>query len=117
MYLLDVDAAGWIRRLAVAPLELSSSERELFFETHKKIVDPLRDSCRIILSVAEQASLKPQQRVWATTYACRLEQLFLAACNEVIELIDKHLLPRTKCNINRTLFWTMYVVVGFLLSN
>jgi hypothetical protein len=91
-------------------MELSSKERELFFSTHKHIVDPLRDSWRIIRTTAEKPTLTSQQRVWATAYAFRLEQLLVAACNEVIGLVERYLLPRTRSNVNRTLFCTMYAL-------
>lgn len=74
--------------------ELSTEERNLLSVAYKNVVGARRSSWRMISMIESKAEGNPARQGLAKTYREKVEEELERICNDVLSLLDKHLLVR-----------------------
>merc|ERR1712142_673569 len=72
---------------------LSTEERNLLSVAYKNIVGAKRSSWRVISSIEQKSTDKEEL---AKSYRLKIEEELNTVCNEVLELLEKHLVTKAK---------------------
>jgi len=87
------DMVGWMKSVAEKKQEgLTDEERNLLSVAYKNVVGARRSSWRIISSLEQKAEDEDKKNT-AENYRRLVEKELQEKCNEVLKLIDEHLLP------------------------
>ncbi|XP_020601573.1 14-3-3 protein zeta-like [Orbicella faveolata] len=87
------DMVVWMKSVAEKKQEgLTDEERNLLSVAYKNVVGARRSSWRIISSLEQKAEDEDKKRT-AVNYREVVEKELQEKCNEVLKLIDEHLLP------------------------
>jgi 14-3-3 protein beta/theta/zeta len=86
--------------------ELPSDDRNLLSVAYKNVVGTRRSSWRVISSI-EQKSSDDNKRELAKSYREKIEKELQQICKEVLELLDKHLIPNASANESKVFYRKM----------
>ena len=75
-------------------LELTTEERNLFCGAYKNVVRARKYSLRIISSLEEKKEETEDSKGFAEMYRAKIEKELKDICEEVLSLIDRHLIPK-----------------------
>lgn len=74
--------------------ELSNEERNLLSVAYKNVVGARRSSWRVMSSIEQKAEAGEKKQELAKNYRVKIEEELKKICQEVLELLDKHLIPK-----------------------
>ncbi|KAM7373249.1 hypothetical protein PAMP_008116 [Pampus punctatissimus] len=86
------DMAAAMKAVTEEGSELSNEERNLLSVAYKNVVGARRSSWRVVSSM-EQKSDDSEKTVQAKEYREKIEKELNDICKEVLDLLDKHLIP------------------------
>jgi len=89
------DMAASMKQVTELGQELSNEERNLLSVAYKNVVGARRSSWRVIQSIKDKKDTNERKQAMADGYRESIEKELREICQEVLTLIDKHLL--TKC--------------------
>ncbi|XP_070840485.1 14-3-3 protein beta/alpha-1-like [Chaetodon trifascialis] len=89
------DMAAAMKAVTQSNKELSNEERNLLSVAYKNVVGARRSSWRVVSSM-EQKSDDEGKSSLAKEYKGKIEKELKDICNEVLELLDNHLIPHAK---------------------
>ncbi|XP_044027162.1 14-3-3 protein zeta-like [Siniperca chuatsi] len=89
------DMASAMKAVTEEGSELSNEERNLLSVAYKNVVGARRSSWRVVSSM-EQKSDDSGKTEQAKEYRIKIEKELNDICNEVLDLLDKHLIPNAK---------------------
>ncbi|XP_046375144.1 14-3-3 protein zeta-like [Haliotis cracherodii] len=80
---------------------LSNEERNLLSVAYKNVVGARRSAWRVISSIEQKGDMAggegaERKQAMARTYRTKVEEELKKICEEVLDLLDKHLIPQTK---------------------
>jgi len=87
------DMALAMKKVTELDVELSNEERNLLSVAYKNVVGARRSSWRVISSI-EQKTEGSAKQVMAKEYREKVEKELKDVCNEVLTLLDKHLIAK-----------------------
>lgn len=99
------DMATEMQSVTVLDTELSNEERNLLSVAYKNVVGARRSSWRVIASI-EQKSEKPKADI-AAEYRMKIEEELKKICQEVLDLLSAHLIPKASTPESRVFYLKM----------
>lgn len=86
---------NYMKEVALMGVELSVEERNLLSVAYKNVIGTRRAAWRVVNSIEQQQ--KDDKRIaMVTKYKKRIETELSEICNDIIDILDKHLIPA--CN-------------------
>lgn len=88
------DMAAAMKEVTELGNQLSNEERNLLSVAYKNVVGARRSSWRVIQSIKDKKDSNERKQAMADEYKQCIEKELKDICSEVLDLIDKHLLPQ-----------------------
>lgn len=101
-----------MKKLAKMDVELSVEERNLFSVGYKNVVGSRRASWRILSSIEQKEESKGNElnvkRIKG--YRQKVEVELSDICNDIMIILDEHLIPSTNIAESTVFYYKMYVL-------
>jgi len=91
------DMAEWMKKVTESKSKLSEEERNLLSVAYKNVVGTRRSSWRVVSSIESKSDNEERTKL-AKEYKETIEKELVKICNEVIELLDKFLIPQASAD-------------------
>ncbi|XP_028280811.1 14-3-3 protein zeta-like [Parambassis ranga] len=88
------DMADAMKSVTEAADKLINEERNLLSVAYKNVVGARRSSWRVVSSIEQKAEGNEKKKAMAKEYREKIEKELKTICNDVLELLDKHLIPK-----------------------
>jgi len=88
------DMAAAMKKVTEAGQELSNEERNLLSVAYKNVVGARRSSWRVISSIEQKTEGNERKQGMAKEYREKVEKELREICNDVLGLLDKHLIAK-----------------------
>lgn len=89
------DMAAAMKSVTESTAELSNEERNLLSVAYKNVVGARRSSWRVISSIEQKSEGNEKKQGLAKEYRQKVEKELKDICNEVLNLLDKHLIAKS----------------------
>jgi len=104
-----------MKKVAGLDLELTVEERNLLSVAYKNVVGARRASWRIISSIEQKEENKPAQQESGKNphlqlikdYRSKVEKELSAICNDVLSVLDEHLIPSSTTGESKVFYYKM----------
>ncbi|KAF1381677.1 14-3-3 protein zeta/delta [Sander lucioperca] len=90
------DMAAAMKAVTEEGTELSNEERNLLSVAYKNVVGARRSSWRVVYSMEQKSKDNDAKSALAKEYKETIEKELNDICKEVLDLLDKHLIPNAK---------------------
>jgi 14-3-3 protein epsilon len=103
------EMSGSMKKVAELPQELSVEERNLLSVAYKNVVGSRRSSLRIISSIEakEESRGKLDHLEKARNYHRKVEGELTSICNDILKVLDDHLIPHAEKNESKVFYYKM----------
>jgi 14-3-3 protein epsilon len=99
---------AWTAHIAAMNVELTDEERNLFSVAHKNLIGSRRASWRILASLLhKQSSRQSALDRCNERYILLLESELTDICQNVLKLLETHLLTHSRDSQARVFYWKM----------
>lgn len=88
------DMAAAMRKVTEQGAELSNEERNLLSVAYKNVVGARRSSWRVISSIETKTEASEKKQCMAKEYRNKVEEELKDICNDVLKLLDSHLIAK-----------------------
>jgi len=88
------DMASAMKKVTEQGAELSNEERNLLSVAYKNVVGARRSSWRVISSIEQKTESNERKSAMAREYREKVEKELCEICNDVLSLLDKHLIEK-----------------------
>lgn len=88
------DMAAAMKKVTERGEELSNEERNLLSVAYKNVVGARRSSWRVVSSIEQKTEGNERKQSMAKEYRERIEKELDDICQDVLNLLDKHLVPK-----------------------
>jgi len=88
------DMAAAMKKVTELGAELSNEERNLLSVAYKNVVGARRSSWRVISSIEQKTEGSEKKQAMAKDYREKVEKELRDICQDVLALLDKHLIPK-----------------------
>lgn len=101
----------WMKKVAVMPVELTVEERNLLSVAYKNVIGARRASWRIISSVEQKEETKGNESKLGMIqqYRVQVEKELKKICDDILMLLEKHLIANSTSGESKVFFYKMYV--------
>jgi len=96
-----------MKKVAMLDVELSVEERNLLSVAYKNVIGARRASWRILSSIEQKPTDANTPSEMAESYRKKVEQELEKICNDILDLIDKHLLPAANAGESKVFYYKM----------
>jgi len=102
-----------MKKVAGLDLELTIEERNLLSVAYKNVVGARRASWRIVSSIEQKEENKPAESakhphvVQIKDYRGKVEKELAAICNDVLSVLDEHLIPSSTTGESKVFYYKM----------
>jgi len=100
------DMAASMKTVTEMDTELSNEERNLLSVAYKNVVGARRSSWRVVSSIAGKAEESSKEKI-AHDYRKKIEQELQDICDQVLALLDQHLIPKASNSESRVFYLKM----------
>jgi 14-3-3 protein epsilon len=103
------EMAEYMKKVAQLNDELTSEERNLLSVAYKNVVGSRRASLRIISSIEqkEESRNKEDNLHKAREFRKKVEKELSDICNDILDVLDKHLIPSSKAAESQVFYYKM----------
>lgn len=102
------DMADFMRKVTETGHELSNEERNLLSVAYKNVVGARRSSWRVISSIEQKVTPEEDKKHgMIVEYRKKVEQELRDICNNVLELLDKFLVPKSNNSESKVFYLKM----------
>jgi len=103
------EMVGYMKEVAQLAGELSMDERNLLSVAYKNVVGTRRASWRIISSIEQKEENKKSDKHVAKIreYRSKIEKELEDVCNDVLDVLDKHLIPKAESGESKVFYHKM----------
>lgn len=104
------DMVGNMKKIAhLSQDDLTVEERNLLSVAYKNVIGSRRASLRIVTSIhqKEQSKENTQQAKMVLDYQTKVEKELGEICNDVLEVLDKELVPKAKTGEGKVFYYKM----------
>ena len=100
-----------MKTVAGADQELSVEERNLLSVAYKNVIGARRASWRIVTSIEQKEESKgnESQVTLIKEYRQKIEAELAKICEDILEVLDKHLIPSAQSGESKVFYHKMYV--------
>lgn len=100
-----------MKAVASADQELSVEERNLLSVAYKNVIGARRASWRIVTSIEQKEESKgnEQQVTLIKEYRQKIEAELAKICEDILEVLDKHLIPSAQSGESKVFYHKMWV--------
>lgn len=88
------DMANSMKKVTEQGAELSNEERNLLSVAYKNVVGARRSSWRVISSIEQKTEGNERKQAMAREYREKVEKELCDICQDVLDLLDKHLIAK-----------------------
>lgn len=101
--------------VAAAGVELTVEERNLLSVAYKNVIGARRASWRIVTSIEQKEESKgnESQVSLIKEYRQKIEAELAKICDDILEVLDKHLIPSAQSGESKVFYHKMYVFQFF----
>lgn len=92
------EMAAAMKKLTELDIELTNEERNLLSVAYKNVVGTRRSAWRIVTSIESKSENDSAKKNISSQYKLTIEQELNKVCEEVLQLLDKHLVPKAEKN-------------------
>lgn len=98
-----------MKKVAELDVELTSEERNLFSVAYKNVIGARRASWRIISSIEQKEENKGNTANVGRIkeYRSKVEKELTAICNDILAVLDKHLIPASVTGESKVFYYKM----------
>lgn len=89
------DMAGAMKKVTESGAELTNEERNLLSVAYKNVVGARRSSWRVISSLEQKSEGSEKKQALAREYREKVEKELRDVCQDVLGLLDKHLIAKS----------------------
>lgn len=102
----------FMKEVAKMGLELTVDERNLLSVAYKNVVGTRRASWRIISSIEQKEESKGTEKHVGTIrdYRIKIEEELERVCQDVLDVLDDHLIPQAASGESKVFYHKMFVV-------
>ena len=102
----------YMKEVAKMGLELTVDERNLLSVAYKNVVGTRRASWRIISSIEQKEESKGTEKHVGTIrdYRIKIEEELERVCQDVLDVLDDHLIPQAASGESKVFYHKMFVV-------
>ncbi|CAN9514051.1 unnamed protein product [Ophioblennius macclurei] len=100
------DMAEYMKKMTESSPELCNEERNLLSVAYKNVVGARRSSWRVISSIEHNQDDESKKRL-AKEYKKQVEDELVKICNEVLDLLDKHLIAKATAPESKVFYLKM----------
>ncbi|XP_013383455.1 14-3-3 protein zeta isoform X2 [Lingula anatina] len=90
------DMAEAMKEVTELGADLSNEERNLLSVAYKNVVGARRSSWRVISSIEQKTEATTKKQEMAKQYREKVESELKSICQDVLRLLDEHLIPKSK---------------------
>ena len=107
-----------MKLVASSDQELTVEERNLLSVAYKNVIGARRASWRIVSSIEQKEESKGNevQVLMIKAYREKIETELAKICEDILAVLDKHLIPSAASGESKVFYHKMYVIVPFSLS-
>ncbi|XP_071762153.1 14-3-3 protein zeta/delta-like [Centroberyx gerrardi] len=87
------DMAAAMKAVTEEGAQLSNEERNLLSVAYKNVVGARRSSWRVVSSIEQKTEGSDKKQAMAKEYREKIEKELQEICNDVLDLLDKYLIP------------------------
>lgn len=100
-----------MKRVASSDQELTVEERNLLSVAYKNVIGARRASWRIVSSIEQKEESKGNetQVSMIKTYREKIEAELAQICEDILDVLDKHLIPSAASGESKVFYHKMYV--------
>jgi len=104
-----------MKSVASEDQELSVEERNLLSVAYKNVIGARRASWRIVTSIEQKEESKGNsvQVTLIKEYRQKIEAELAKICEDILEVLDKHLIPSAKSGESKVFYHKMFVIHVF----
>lgn len=104
-----------MKRVASSDQELTVEERNLLSVAYKNVIGARRASWRIVSSIEQKEESKgnESQVSMIKTYREKIEAELAQICEDILDVLDKHLIPSAASGESKVFYHKMYVLDPF----
>ena len=101
-----------MKTVASADQELSVEERNLLSVAYKNVIGARRASWRIVTSIEQKEESKGSEQHVSLIkeYRQKIEAELAKICEDILEVLDKHLIPSAQSGESKVFYHKMYVL-------
>lgn len=98
-----------MKKVAIMDVELTVEERNLLSVAYKNVIGARRASWRIMSSIEQKEESKPSSDKveLIRKYKTQVENELMDVCNEILDVLDVHLVPAANVPESRVFFYKM----------
>ncbi|EGD74498.1 tyrosine 3-monooxygenase/tryptophan 5-monooxygenase activation protein [Salpingoeca rosetta] len=101
------DMAAAMKKVTEMDSELSPEERNLLSVAYKNVVGTRRSSWRVISSIEQKTESNERKQSMAKEYREKIEGELKTICEEVLKLLDDHLVPKSTNSESKVFYLKM----------
>lgn len=104
-----------MKTVASSDQELTVEERNLLSVAYKNVIGARRASWRIVSSIEQKEESKgnDQQVTMIKSYREKIEAELAKICEDILEVLDKHLIPSAASGESKVFYHKMYAIASF----
>lgn len=105
-----------MKNVASADQELSVEERNLLSVAYKNVIGARRASWRIVTSIEQKEESKgnESQVTLIKEYRQKIEAELAKICEDILEVLDKHLIPSAQSGESKVFYHKMYRLISIV---
>jgi len=101
------DMAEFMKTVTEIGIELTNEERNLLSVAYKNVVGARRSSWRVISSIEQKTDADDKKHGMCTEYREKVEKELRDICNDVLELLSKHLIAKSSNHESKVFYLKM----------
>jgi uncharacterized protein YaaR (DUF327 family) len=101
------DMANAMKKVTEQGSELSNEERNLLSVAYKNVVGARRSSWRVISSIEQKTEGNERKQAMAREYREKVEKELCEICQDVLDLLDKHLIAKASTAESKVFYLKM----------
>lgn len=96
-----------MKKVAALDVELTVEERNLLSVAYKNVIGARRASWRIVSSLEQKDDKTEEKQAINKEYRVQIETELKDICNDVLDIIDKHLIPNASQGESKVFYYKM----------
>ncbi|XP_056142847.1 14-3-3 protein beta/alpha-A-like [Lampris incognitus] len=101
------DMAAAMKAVTEEGSQLSNEERNLLSVAYKNVVGARRSSWRVVSSIEQKTEAGDKKQTMAKEYREKIEKELKEICHDVLELLEKHLIPKASAAESKVFYLKM----------
>lgn len=96
-----------MKKVAIEDVEMTVEERNLLSVAYKNVIGARRASWRILSSLEQKEDKTEEKKLVSKEYRCEIEEELKKICQDVLGILDKHLIPNASQGESKVFYYKM----------